>query len=297
MTEAGQKVELKTERLLLRPFGMEDVDDVYEYARDEEYGRFLSSPQPYTRKDAEIKVAKAVLTEWNTEAMLALVMDGKVLGAINLLNDPSARVAELGYSLARSKWGNGLAVEAAEAVMDWGFAKWSLAKVYATTDILHTRSQRVLEKLGMAREGVLRSHVKVRGERVDEVYYGILRREWKSDGGPLPPVTEVVPAKRPIGTVGAPGPVELNTERLLLRPFKLEDVDHVYEYARDPEWPRYLADVVPQPYTRHDAEEFVARSVLSSWDVNPVFAAVYDSKVVGGINVMLRKPSRPKSLK
>ena len=47
--------------------------------------------------------------------------------------------------------------------------------------------------------------------------------------------------------------VELKTERLLLRPFRLEDVEDVRKYARDPDWARSLPSTVPQPYTRKDA--------------------------------------------
>ena len=62
-------------------------------------------------------------------------------------------------------------------------------------------------------------------------------------------------------------PTELRTERLHLRPFQLEDVDDVFEYASDPEWAPYLP--IPQPYQRHDAEEFIAKQVLASWGNEP----------------------------
>lgn len=57
-------------------------------------------------------------------------------------------------------------------------------------------------------------------------------------------------------------PVELRTERLLLRPFPLEDANDIAQYATDPEWAKYIP--VPQPYTRRDAEKFVAGRVLVS---------------------------------
>ena len=78
--------------------------------------------------------------------------------------------AELGF------WGQGLVPEAARAVVEWGFKERALAKVFARADARNTNSQRVMEKLGMTREGLLRSHVKGRGERID-VYYGVLRDE------------------------------------------------------------------------------------------------------------------------
>ena len=75
-------------------------------------------------------------------------------------------------------------------------------------------------------------------------------------------------------------PVALRTERLLLRPFALTDVDDVLAYAADEEWGRYLP--VARPYTRRDAEEFVAQAVLALWEKEPQFAVVMNARVVGG---------------
>ena len=80
--------------------------------------------------------------------------------------------------------------------------------------------------------------------------------------------------------------IELNTDRLLLRPFRLEDVDDMLEYASDPEWARYLRDQ-PQPFTRERAEERVAKSVLESWETHPIWAVVLDGKVIGDIVIII----------
>ena len=59
--------------------------------------------------------------------------------------------------------------------------------------------------------------------------------------------------------------IEIRTERLLLRSYRLEDVDDVFAYARDPEWSRYLERLpYPEPYIREHAEKFVARRVLAA---------------------------------
>ena len=176
-----KRVELKTERLLLRPFMLEDVDDVFEYARDPEWAEYLllRIPQPYTREDAEEFLARAVLTSWGTNPLFAIVLDSTVIGGINLRIRPEDEIAGLGYGIARTHWGKGLVPEAARAVIGWGFKQYGLTKIYATADLRNKRSQRVMEKLGMTREGVLRSHRKGREGRVDEVYYGLLRQEWE----------------------------------------------------------------------------------------------------------------------
>jgi RimJ/RimL family protein N-acetyltransferase len=67
--------------------------------------------------------------------------------------------AEVGYVLARRYWGRGLMTEAAGAVVEWVIAQPEIHRVWATVDLDNAASQRVLEKVGMVREGVLRRWV------------------------------------------------------------------------------------------------------------------------------------------
>ena len=76
--------------------------------------------------------------------------------------------------------GKGLSTEAARVVLNWGFWTHSLNKVCATCDPRNERSRRVLEKLGMAEERLLRRHLKWQGEFRDVLHYGILRSEWEA---------------------------------------------------------------------------------------------------------------------
>ena len=181
MADPDLRVELQTERLLLRAFKLEDVDDVFDYASDPEWARYLDRvPQPFTRKAAEERVARGVLESWESHPTWAIVLDRKVIGGVVLMIDLQNEIGELGYELSREHWGKGLMTEASREVIDWGFEERRLAKIFAQADARNKRSLSVMEKLGMTREGVLRSHGKGRGERIDEVYYGILREEWES---------------------------------------------------------------------------------------------------------------------
>ena len=177
--DPNERVELRTDRLLLRPFDFRDVDDVFGYASEPEFARYLPIPQPYTRDNAVEFVAGRVLAEWSTRPAFAMVFEEHVVGGIGLRIDDRNQRAELGYALARLHWGKGLTFEAAWSVVDWGFERYSLHKVYARADLRNRQSWRVMEKLGMAREGVLRGHNKLRDEHVDDVYYGVIRREWE----------------------------------------------------------------------------------------------------------------------
>ena len=176
--DLNERVELTTERLLLRPFAFDDVDDVLSYASDPEVARYVPLPQPYTRGDAVEFIARQVLADWSTLPLFAIVFEQHVIGSIALRIDQPNELADLGYALARPHWGQGLMPEAVRAVVTWGFERYDLHKVYACADLRNRRSWRVMEKLGMTREGVLRGHQKLRDEHIDDAYYGILRAEW-----------------------------------------------------------------------------------------------------------------------
>ena len=178
MTNRG--IELRTERLLLRPITLDDFPDILAYSQDEEWGRYTPDPKPYTRRFGEEFVARKVLAPWETAPRFSIVLDGKVIGGIGLEIDTANKVGELVYSLARAHWRKGLVPEAGRCVIAWGFRDLGLEKVYAKTDPRNVRSSRVMEKLGMTHEAHLRSQVPVGGVRQDEVYYGLLREEWES---------------------------------------------------------------------------------------------------------------------
>lgn len=166
-------MRIETERLLLRPFEEGDVDDSLEYRNDPEFARFLPHiPQPFTRSDAEQFVHVNMTEPFDVSPTFAVVLDGKVIGTVNLEIDAVSRTAMIGYGIGRAYWGRGLAVEAARAVMAWAFEDLELEGIWASTRAENLRSQRVLEKLGMSEQAWTEepkfaiSKVELRGSRV-----------------------------------------------------------------------------------------------------------------------------------
>ena len=90
---------------------------------------------------------------------------------------------------------------------------------------------------------------------------------------------------------GEARPAILRTERLLLRPFIASDVDDVFAYAQLEEWSRYHLPVVPFPYARSDAEEFIAAMLAERWEDEANWAIVLDERVIGGLALKLRPPA------
>ncbi len=180
---------IETERLKLRPFTISDVDDVLEYTNDSEWAEYQVNipPVPHTREDVETLVAMfSDPSNWEALQIFAIELESKVIGEIYLNQrdeDRQNERAELGFSLSRQHWGKGLMTEAAHAVINWAFQTYSFNRMFATCDPRNSRSIRVMEKLGMSREGILRNHLKWNGELRDVMYSSILRHEWLSSRG------------------------------------------------------------------------------------------------------------------
>ncbi len=177
---------IKTDRLLLRYFTPDDVADVLEYTNDPEWARYQVNipPLPYTRKDTEALVAMfSDPSNWKGILQIfAITFEGKVIGEVCLNQrdeDGKNERVELTYSLSRRHWGKGMMTEAARAVMNWAFQTYSFNRMFAWCDPRNIGSSRVLEKLGMSREGILRNHIKWNDEFRDALYYGLLREEWE----------------------------------------------------------------------------------------------------------------------
>ena len=109
---------------------------------------------------------------------ITLAGDGQLIGAVGLgLNHEFDR-AELGYWIGLPFWNRGFCTEAVHQVIDYGFSEIGLNRIHAHYLARNPASGRVMEKVGMVREGIARQHVKKWGVPEDIVLYGILRSEW-----------------------------------------------------------------------------------------------------------------------
>ena len=176
---------LRTPRLLLRDFSADDLEPLASYQRNADYQRYYPVPpggEPETRELLDRFIG------WQEEEprgrfQLAIVRSSsaELIGTAGLrVRAPESRVAELGYELAPSCWGQGYATEAARALVEFGFAKLGLHRVFAHCVAENRASARVLERLGMRREGVFREHEFFRDRWWDAHWYGMLASEWPS---------------------------------------------------------------------------------------------------------------------
>jgi RimJ/RimL family protein N-acetyltransferase len=173
---------LHTERLILRPFEMNDAAGVKRLAGDISVAdTTLNVPHPYNDGMAEQWISTHQQKfEAGELANFAIIirLTGELAGAIGLAINRRFDSAELGYWLGRQFWAQGYCTEAGCAILNYGFTELNLNRIHASHFNRNPASGRVMEKLGMTREGVLRQHVKKWDKYEDSVQYGILRQEW-----------------------------------------------------------------------------------------------------------------------
>jgi RimJ/RimL family protein N-acetyltransferase len=177
------QLPIETDRLTLRDFRTEDWVQVHSYARDPEVVRFMVWG-PNTEKDTREFIARAMAAagqQPRTVFELAVLFKptGALVGAAGLRasgDDPQA--AELGYTLHRLAWGQGLGTELARALVDSAFRHLTVRRVWAKCRPENIGSYRVMKKAGLRFEEYLQNDRSVRGQPVDSFLCGITRQEW-----------------------------------------------------------------------------------------------------------------------
>lgn len=169
---------LETPRLILRPFGDEDAPALIRELGDVEVAReTLTIPHPYTPERAAEFLADLPRRYAAGKAVVWAITEraaGALVGAVGLTLTRAHRRAELGYWIAKSRWGQGVATEAARAVIQYGFADIELHRIDAHHFVENPASGAVMRKLGMQREGRLRAMVWRDGVPRDLELYAVL---------------------------------------------------------------------------------------------------------------------------
>jgi len=170
--------QLHTERLQLRLPDYRDAANIQRLAGAVEIYRTTERmPHPYPEGAAERWIASLALDYLEDRGLvfgICLPEDGLV-GTVGLRIHRPYRVGTLGYWIGVPYWGKGYVTEAARAMMDFGFGELDLVRIEARHFASNPASGRVMEKLGMHREGVLVSAVEKDGVRQDLVVHGKVR--------------------------------------------------------------------------------------------------------------------------
>ncbi len=190
---------LETERLILREFRQTDWKAVYQYRSDPEVAKYMDFI-PNTEYESKIFI-NVVLANQRAQPRhsfnFALVnqADNRLIGSCMLrITGVENKEGDLGYILNRHYWNRGYASEAAARVVSFGFEQLGLHRIYSTCYPANTASYRVMEKIGMHKEGCLREIRFIKGVWCDSFLYSILEQEWRKQKGD----SSEKPADRPV---------------------------------------------------------------------------------------------------
>ncbi|MDF1509769.1 GNAT family N-acetyltransferase [Robertmurraya sp. DFI.2.37] len=175
-------MEFKTERLFIRLFNRNDLNDVFAIYNNDETCRFLLH-EKWTVENMEEEFNKKL----NNRALakesslsLAVVCHEKVIGDLSVWYTGMKETVEIGYSFAGTASGKGYATEAVRGLVERLFTEFKVHRIQANLDARNKASQLLCERIGMRKEAHFIEDFWNKGEWTDSIVYGMLRSDLNS---------------------------------------------------------------------------------------------------------------------
>lgn len=176
----AENQRIETERLLLRPVGLADAEDMYAFASDEAAVRFVFKRHE-SLQDTREQIASYFLNAPLGKFGVERKEDQKMIGTLDFHRiQPELRVAEIGYSYHPAVWGQGYATEALEAATKWGFETIQLNALELIHDTQNPASGRVMEKAGY-QQLYVRSYSRMDQKEADRIITDVVYRLTKEE--------------------------------------------------------------------------------------------------------------------
>ncbi|MCG7342564.1 GNAT family N-acetyltransferase [Sporosarcina sp. ACRSL] len=178
---------LQSERITLREMEEKDWIDVHKYASQEKVCQYQPWG-PNTEQQSKDFVKQVLIDakkEPRSRFVFAIIVreSGDMIGAGEItIRDYSNKVGEIAYIVNPQYWGKGFATEVAKLLIAYGFNDLRLHRIFATCDPRNIGSSKVLEKVGMSKEGRIRENLLLKDGWRDSLLYSILEHEWGKTG-------------------------------------------------------------------------------------------------------------------
>ena len=175
----------ETDRLIIRKFTQEDLNDIFEYCKNPNVARYVTWEPHQSLTDTQkfIDHALNVYSKGGMDPMAMVLKEDpnkRVIGSIGVIPvSPKNRTFELAYAMSEDHWGKGYAVEASKPLINFAFKTYAIERLQCRCDILNPQSSRVMEKLGMNYEGTLKSSMYLKGRTRDMHMYSIVKADFK----------------------------------------------------------------------------------------------------------------------
>lgn len=183
----AEKPILKTERLLLRLIELADAPVIQRLVSDREIAApTLNIPHPYPENGAVEFIQKSIegRAQGHADFHFGIIRqsDEALMGMAGIHPRQHGYTAEIGYWLGVPYWGQGYMTEAVRRIIQFGFENLHLQRIEARCFSYNTASARVMQKVGMTFEGIMRQHVIKWDQPIDLGIYSILRPEYEARG-------------------------------------------------------------------------------------------------------------------
>ncbi|KAA9234431.1 MULTISPECIES: GNAT family N-acetyltransferase [Aerococcus] len=175
--------ELESQRLILRPFVMTDVDQAYQHwTSDPEVTKYLTWPRHQSPA-----VTKEVISQWVAnynqpgfyQWAIVLKASNEVIGSISAVDvKEKISAVHIGYAIGRKWWGLGITTEAFERIIPFFFDEVGVNRIESMHDPKNPASGKVMEHCGLVYEGTLRQADRNNQGLCDAAYYGLLREDY-----------------------------------------------------------------------------------------------------------------------
>lgn len=178
--------KIETHRLILRKMILEDAKDMFEYASDPEMVKYTIWDYHNSIEDS-IRFLNSVIQKYEKKEVsewgIVHKESKKLIGTCGYSCwYPVHACAEIAYALSKNYWNRGLMTEAVKEVIKFGFEKMVLNRIEARCAVKNIAPQRVLEKVGMTFEGIMREQMFAKGSYLNLRIYSILRKEYFGKG-------------------------------------------------------------------------------------------------------------------
>ncbi|MFT4146311.1 MAG: GNAT family N-acetyltransferase [Mobilitalea sp.] len=180
-------VMLETERLILRRFTIDDLEQMFRNCWSDIEVWKWTSYKPMQSIEDVINIAEMFTEKWlgaydrpnRYSWAIQLKASGEVIGRFFGMNpDDEISQIELAYELGREWWNQGYMTEAVKAIIDFFFKEVGLNRIYANFASKNPASGKVMQKCGMTYEGTMRQALKCNNGLFDKVNYAILADEY-----------------------------------------------------------------------------------------------------------------------
>jgi len=173
---------LETDRLVLRKITKDDASNILSYLSDNEVMKYYGLEPFKSINEAMDEISWYQSLEKNNTGLrwgITLKEEGIVIGSCGFHNFVSQHFrTEIGFELSRDYWGKGIAGEALKTIIAFGFQQFGLQRIEALIEPPNLSSQRLVEKQGFIREGLLRKYEYTRGKFDDLYMYSLLREDF-----------------------------------------------------------------------------------------------------------------------